>query len=84
MPRRRKDQERTETRAIQLVELDVDAQARLDRFVATQGMTQVSVLSNLVEWLASLPPHLQVAILTADDKGAAAQHYLNWLKERKH
>jgi len=61
------------TRHILRIELTASAKERLSTLSKARGMTQVAVLSRLVEWFASSPESIQGGILGHYPEGLKAE-----------
>jgi DNA-binding TFAR19-related protein (PDSD5 family) len=50
-------------RAVLRIQLDPSAKQQLDRLAKTRGMTQISIMSRLVEWFVRQNEVIQLAVL---------------------
>ena len=61
------------SRHIMRIELSGPAKQKLNSLSETYGMTQVAMMSRLIEWFASQPQHIQAATLAALPKENAGE-----------
>jgi hypothetical protein len=65
------------------IDLDSDAKKSLESVAELQGMTQIAVVSAMVEWFISLSPEEQRLVLTKGEGELAARTWLKRLARRK-
>jgi hypothetical protein len=59
-------------RSIMRIEMDAGAKERLDEICAKRGMTQISLMSRVVNWFSNQDDYVQTAVLqTLSDESMA-------------
>jgi hypothetical protein len=64
-------------------DIDEDAKRRLEMLAESQGMTQLSVVSAMVQWFVSLSLEEQRLVLTKGKRGLATRTRVQRLASRK-
>jgi hypothetical protein len=57
-------------RAIMRIQLDTSAKTELDKFCIDRGMTQIAVMSRLVDWFVQQDQVIQTAVMASLSDGA--------------
>jgi hypothetical protein len=57
-------------RAIMRIQLDTSAKSELDKFCMDRGMTQIAVMSRLVDWFVQQDQVIQTAVMASLSDGA--------------
>jgi hypothetical protein len=58
-------------RSIMRIEMDVDAKDRLEDICQRRGMTQISVMSRVVNWFSDQDDSVQTAVLASPSTGSS-------------
>jgi hypothetical protein len=68
-------------RSIMRIEMDLGAKDRIEGICLRRGMTQVSLMSRVVDWFSQQDDHVQTAVLQSPSNGSTTELRKSLLKK---